>query len=273
MNGATPLKVFAATDPGSATKPNEDAYVFGPEHAVVVDGATSRTASGCDHGTAWYAQTLAAHLAKAAQDTATLRGALAEAIDATAAAHPECDLTHPGSPSATVAAARRIGDALEWLVLGDTVLVIDGPGGPVSHSQPVDHIGRAERDAATALPIGHPDRAELLVAMKHVMQRWRNVECGYWVASHDRSVATRAATGTVPAAEVRRLLLLTDGAAVLHDLYQAASITGMLNLAQTRGPEAIIHQVRVLEAADPDAVRYRRTKRCDDATAVFIAAQ
>jgi hypothetical protein len=45
---------------------------------------------------------------------------LAGGIKATASMHDFCcDLSHPGSPSATVIMLRRSADALDWLVLAD----------------------------------------------------------------------------------------------------------------------------------------------------------
>jgi hypothetical protein len=268
----TSFTVHAATDPGSSGKPNEDHHHTTGDIVVLADGATSRTENGCEHGVAWFAQTLCGHIAEHAQHAATLRGALADAIDATAAAHPDCDLTHPGTPSATVGIVRAYqGDAIEWLVLGDVSLIIDTADGIAVHTQSVDHIGQTERDAATALPIGHPERNRHLVAMKQVMNAQRNTDGGYWVAAADRRAAYRVASGIIPAAVVRRMLLLSDGAAALAEVYAATDAAGLLDLAETEGPETIIKQVRSIEEADPTATAYPRTKVGDDATAITIA--
>jgi hypothetical protein len=267
----TRLDAHAATDPGRIGHPNEDHHIATDTAVVLADGATSRTENGCEHGVAWFAQTLCGHIGAHAQHAATLRGALADAIDATAAAHPGCDLSHPGSPSATVGIVRAYGDdAIEWLVLGDVSLIIDTADGIQMHTQSVDHIGQTERDAATALPIGHPERDRHLVAMKHVMNAQRNTDGGYWVAAADRRAAYRVASGVIPAAAVRRILLVSDGAAALAEVYAATDAAGLLDLAETDGPEAIIKQVRSIEEADPTATAYPRTKVGDDATAITI---
>lgn len=262
----------AATDPGNPDRPNEDHYLVGDDLVVIADGATSRTDSGCSHGVSWYAQTLCEHIAQRAASAATLRGALADAIDATCDSHPECDLAHPGSPSAKVGIVRAYGpDAIEWLVLGDiSLVVLDTGEGVTVHTQSVDHIGQAERDAARALPVGDPERDRLLVQMKHVMNAERNQEGGYWEASTDRRAAYRVKSGILPLTGVRRLLMLSDGAAALADVYGQVDAAGLLDLATGEGPEAIIKQVRAIEDADPDATRYPRTKIRDDATAIAI---
>jgi hypothetical protein len=270
----TSFTVHAATDPGSSGKPNEDHHHTTGDIVVLADGATSRTETGCEHGVAWFAQTLCSHIAERAQTAATLRGALADAIDATAAAHPGCDLAHPGSPSATVGIVRAYhDDTIEWRVLGDVSVIIETTDGIAVHTQPVDHIGQDDRDAATALPIGDPKRDELLVLMKCAMNAQRNIAGGYWVAAADRRAAYHVASGVLPSKSVRRMLLLSDGAAALADVYGATDAAGLLDLAGSDGPEAIIKQVRDIEGSDPRAERYPRTKAGDDATAISIEVQ
>lgn len=265
------MRARAATDPANPDRPNEDHHIIGDDLVVLADGATSRTSSGCSHGVSWFSQTLCGHIAERAANAATLRGALADAIDDTCAAHPECDLAHPGSPSATVGIIRAYGsDAIEWLVLGDISLILETGDGITVHTQSVDHIGQAERDAAKALPIGDPERDRLLVQMKHIMNAKRNQEGGYWVASTDRRAAYRVRSGIIPAAGVRRLLMVSDGAAALAEVYAATDAAGLLELAGAEGPEAIIKRVRAVEDADPEATRHPRTKVRDDATAIAI---
>lgn len=44
------MRVQIASEPGSASTPNEDHAAAGHSLAVVVDGLTARTESGCIHG-------------------------------------------------------------------------------------------------------------------------------------------------------------------------------------------------------------------------------
>ena len=98
-----------ATQAGSPDAPNEDwAGVLAPGLAVVLDGlsAPDGTGTGCRHGTPWYVSQLGPRLLTLAADpSCSLVDALAEAIRQVAGLHPGCDLTHPGTPSATDGAA------------------------------------------------------------------------------------------------------------------------------------------------------------------------
>ncbi|WP_335990012.1 hypothetical protein [Glycomyces sp. MUSA5-2] len=270
------MRIQAATDPGTPDRPNEDHYLIDPAVGVVVlaDGATARTDTGCAHGTAWYARALTEALAAraaAAGGPERLRFALLDAIEDTAAAHPGCDLAHPGTPSATVAALAPYSEsAVEVLVLGDATVIVATETDTRAHTQSVDHIGQSERDAACALPIGDPAREDLLVAMKQVMHARRNTDGGYWVAAADPGAAYRAYSRIVPVLGLRQVLLLSDGAAALSEVYGATDAAGLLALALAEGPGAIIKQVRAIEEGDPDARQYPRTKGSDDATAVLV---
>ncbi|WP_345403599.1 protein phosphatase 2C domain-containing protein [Nonomuraea salmonea] len=125
-------QVTYATRPGSA-RPNEDLVVAGPSWIAVLDGATAAPGvdSGCVHDVAWLVGrlggALAAELSRDAPDP--LAVVLERAIEATAAGHaPSCDLANPDSPSATVALV-RVRERLEYLVLGDSPVVLSLAGG------------------------------------------------------------------------------------------------------------------------------------------------
>jgi hypothetical protein len=72
-----------ASDPGTPGWPNEDYACAGPGAAVLLDGATTTPRganTGCRHGVAWYARTLATDLLAAI--TAEPRIPLARALAA-----------------------------------------------------------------------------------------------------------------------------------------------------------------------------------------------
>src|SRR6266536_3670202 len=108
--------------------PNEDYVLFGPNIGLLLDGAgvPSTAETGCVHGVQWYVQHLAGYLVGAAlMGETSLADAVADAIKATTDDHRDtCDISHPRSPSATVVAVRLDGEVLEWLVLGDSTLVL-----------------------------------------------------------------------------------------------------------------------------------------------------
>jgi hypothetical protein len=95
------MRAAVVTEPGTRDLANEDWAGVTPGLAVVLDGlsAPEGTGTGCRHGTPWYVAQLGPRLLTMASDPArTLVYALAEAIRQVADLHPDCDLTHPGTP-------------------------------------------------------------------------------------------------------------------------------------------------------------------------------
>jgi hypothetical protein len=147
-----------ATQPGSPDSPNEDwAGVLAPGLAVVLDGlsAPDGTGTGCRHGTPWFVSQLGPRLLAFAADPArSLADALAEAIRQVASPHPGCDLTHPGTPSATVVLLRAPEERADYLALADATLLLDTTDGlKVVSDERVNQLAGKERAAANQVPV------------------------------------------------------------------------------------------------------------------------
>jgi hypothetical protein len=74
----------------------------------------------------------------------------------------------------------------------------------------------------------------------------------------------------MPAANLRRVLLASDGYYRLVDHYTAMTDADLIRRTQADGAAALLQQLRAIEAADPHAARYPRLKIRDDATALLI---
>lgn len=263
----------SATAPGDPAVPSEDWFAVTPTLAVVLDGATVRTDTGCAHGAMWYVQQLGAAIVARATDAESLQDVLADSIRHVASLHMNCDLNHPGTPSAAVGIIQQTGDVLRYLVLGDITLVLDMPlePHPIVVSDPrVSATALEHRHEADQHPIGSAPKLAALLRMKHAELAARNQRDGYWIAATDPNAAQRAITGGAPTASVRQLAMLSDGAARYVDLFNLSSWDTALRILASNGPQWFIdHLVRRIEDADPLGVRYPRNKRSDDATAVY----
>ncbi|MGH3499454.1 MAG: protein phosphatase 2C domain-containing protein [Nocardioidaceae bacterium] len=235
---------------------NEDLVITGATWAAVLDGATAapERPTGCRHSVVWFTRQLGSHIARFMTLTPSWRldNLLSQAIRATMRAHQDtCDLSNPDSPSATVTLVRQHGEALDYLALADSPLLL-ASGGEVTviKDDQVRHLSDYSYAGVSAA---------------------RNSSGGFWVASTDPDAPQHAVTGSVPAATIDGALLLTDGASRLVEKFQTLTWQELYKQAANDGPAALIRYTREIETAHADAPQPPKGKPHDDATAVHLA--
>ncbi|MDI1464021.1 protein phosphatase 2C domain-containing protein [Catellatospora sp. KI3] len=247
---------------------NED-FAGAVAHAVVLlDGAGIRGAEAiCRHGVAWYTHRLGGALLHrlSVDDGRDLAELLAEAIGELTDAHRDtCDVTDPSSPSATVAMLRFDAEQVEYLLLGDSVILLDRIGREplvvtdrreVEFRQPLlDALGAHEPGSAAYERV----RAEGV----SVMRANRNHPGGFWVAKDEPGAAAEAVTGSLPVTGLTAAALLSNGASRIADRYALADWPEVLSLLGTHGPAEVVDRVREAERRPGGAAP-------DDATVAY----
>lgn len=252
--------------PGDPAHPNEDFASVGLPASglggalVVLDGVTPpKDTTDCLHSVPWFTARLGGALTELTLSCpdVTLPQILSQAILRTAEAHSAtCDLSHPRTPQATVVVARWSPDAVEYLVLSDSALLLESPAGSVT---PVldDRLSRLPRSALATAAL--------------VDSTLRNKEGGFFTAAADPSVAARAVTGALPRSEVRTLVALTDGATRWVEKFREGGWADCFTFVRKEGPGALVERVRGLERGDTEERTYLgRSKTHDDATVVYV---
>jgi Protein phosphatase 2C len=268
------MRTEIATVAGTVDRPNEDWVGATPTTVVVLDGLTAPRDldSGCEHGVPWYVGRLgAALLARLADCTTPLQSCLAWAIKDVASLHAEsCDLTNPGTPQSTVAALRVRGSELEWLVLADSVVIVDLDGQlQVITDDRVEGTAQAQRDEAFRLPVGTTEHDQSVSRLVQTQRSLRNQPGGYWVAAADPAAASESRTGAAQLSRISRAAVLSDGAARLVE-FGLAGWERILATLSEDGPQTLIEETRQVEATDLRGDRWPRYKTSDDATAVHV---
>ncbi|MEU0603600.1 hypothetical protein ABZ484_36060 [Streptomyces sp. NPDC006393] len=265
------MRVAIDTQPGG-TSPNEDWVAGTPTLAVVLDGlSTAGLDTGCRHGVPWYVAHLGGHLVAALADPETpLAAGLASALERVAALHPECDLSNPGTPSATVAILRQRESFLDHLVLADSPIVLEEAGGfTVLTDLRVDEVVPELRAEVEQYETHTTEHQEALRRFVTAQRQTRNTPTGYWVAGSDAEAAAHALVGSTSAEGVRAAAVLSDGASRLVTEYGMATWSEVFATLRAGGPQELISSVRKVEATDPTGRRWPRYKSGDDAAVAF----
>lgn len=228
---------------------NEDAIVQSGNLLGVLDGVTEDPEfdTGCEHNPAWYVQRLAFHLGDSIDGS--LADLLAHAIERVAQEHPQCDLSNPSTPAATVCLIRTSERDIEYLVLGDAVLLVQ--------QDTVTSI----TDDRCGLIMSNIERELWGSAKREIV----NTPDGYWIAAATPQAAHHAYTGRFPLTgpdAVRRAALMTDGASRAVDMFGLFDWRGLLDIVAERGPRELIRLVRQAEVETIAPLG----KRHDDAT-------
>jgi hypothetical protein len=286
ISSFTPLG--AATQPGS--KVNEDGYgcwpAEAPRAAWVLDGVTGindRPLLPGPTDAAWFVaqvqEALPALLSQAPdRPAADLIGALVSELerrqssawlDARGADGRE-------TPAASFALVRLIGSEIEVLRLGDCLVLLESADGAVIV---MDHPVLAAIEAETRRALlalraqGVTDPKQAFTAMMprlRAERRRRNLPDGYGVLAAERSCVPMIHLDRMPARALRRILLVSDGYYRLVDHYAAASDAELVRRTAELGAEAMLRQLRAIEAADLMGTRFPRLKIADDATALLL---
>jgi hypothetical protein len=264
---------------------SEDRVDAADSAAWLLDGASAHDdPKACaDHDASWFVRHLSDALAAELRQPASrdLRDALAAAIERVTTLHERlCPHRLPGhGPSATAVIVRLRGDALEYLVLGDSALLVQTANGEVHHHSDsrLATVAPHLRDAIHhALHDGHgydhPDHHDRVRTLHEAEQATRNSNDGYWIAADDPRAASHSLTGQYAlsnAEPVRRLALVSDGItrAVTH-LHLYHDWRELSNSLFEPGIPATITRIRRAELGDPHGTQRPRTSPSDDAAAI-----
>lgn len=242
----------------------------------LLDGASLPVAvdSHPDYTTGWFVRTLSFEISRAVLKSAgkstSLAGLLFEAI-AALVAHPVAALgganCHP--PSATVVLLRLNATTIEYLVLGDSYLLLEFDGEltcvtDLRLKEIATDIRLRRRTALTQGDRGATESLSRLLALEEL--KARNKEGGYWIAAQDPEAAHHAVVGT------RQLinggvhcLAMSDGYAAAYRTHALHRTWADLLAASTAdGLVSIVRAIREVEGLP------HLKLRSDDASALLV---
>lgn len=260
------MRTECAQRPGVSD--SDDRIFLADQALVMLDGASSFAPVPVPASR--YAEYLGRELVSelASGDSRSLQEVLASAIGATAAA---LELDPGQSPSSTVSIARWSEREVEFLVLGDNLIVLPDQQIMDSRIERIAQEWRSEYRSRLKKGSGFDRKhAEVLREMQMRQARLRNRRGGYWIAEAVPEAAYESITVTRRVDETPWALLATDGA------YKPMRHLGLLprstNARATDGDlDAILAECVEWEAVeDPNGRQVPRSKRHDDKSLALI---
>ena len=256
---------------------NQDQALAVEGAIAVLDGATSWLPQDPAQDGGWYARMLGARLTR---DLPGHQKSLPELLaDAIAEIRDTYALQPASSPYSTAAIVRWNADTVEALVLGDSPVLVEHRDGVLEllADERLEPIAADLREAyRQRLRAGHGFDAEfatLIADVQTVERKSRNQEGGFWVAGADPNAAGHAVQRSWPAAEIRQVLVMSDGVSAGVLDYEVVDWAGLLDLVGRRGPAEALALVHRAEQGDPDGRRWPRTKCHDDKTIAVLARE
>ena len=251
---------------------SDDRVVVTDDAVIVLDGASGCGGGSVQPGT--FAELLGQQLAVqiALAPETDLRLCLEAAIEEVRS---EMQLQDADGLSTTVSVLRALPGHVDVLVLGDSLIVVGGANSWEVVTDPrLENLDLPEtRRYRERLLAGHgygPGHDRLVAALRGRQRCYRNRPGGFWVAAANPVAARYASVMTFTAAEVRWIVMATDGAArpLVHlgwdEWWRIARL-------DTRELEALLQYCHRWETeSDPDGVLLPRAKCHDDKTLVAI---
>lgn len=284
------MRHFHFTDRGNAV--NEDFVRATSSYGIVIDGATGLAGAPLFAGrfgsnAQWFSHTVGAGACEALEAGASAEEALRSAVASACSELEEalgCPLAQADPdaiPSATLALAVVSADAVELYGLGDSPLVAVMRDGSTFFStdevlEGLDaealRVSR-ERAAAFGRALSGPEKRALVddVILDH--RRLRNTEGGYWCLDPSGSGLAHLRRVTLPRPEVVAVVGMSDGMWRALGSFGLADAAGELPELSAARVEGLVAELRELEEADPDYVRYPRLKKSDDASVFWLGRE
>jgi hypothetical protein len=180
------------------------------------------------------------------------------------------------APFACLGIAHDTGTQLELFNMGDLTFLISKRDGSVERFGQ-SAVRELDRQALLLLEqqiarggLSHAQRLAHVWPQIRANRARRNVLAGYDVLEPGVCCLDRMERASWEREQVSSLLLLSDGFYRLVDTYHVHTDQALFQAVERRGLSSLLQELRALEAADAECVRYPRFKQCDDATALWV---
>lgn len=180
--------------------------------------------------------------------------------------------------SAGIAIIRINKETVESFVLGDVEININSKDKEIKtlvdekieklDSKVMDIIfNNTDRDKE--ITFNDYTREELEILKIHRMKM--NAKDGYYILEHDVTAIRNGIYKEYPLKDVEEILMMSDGFSAIYNKYNQLSIEDLFIKSKKEGVKSVLKMIRELEENDPKMKTYKRLRKHDDATAIYIS--
>lgn len=280
------MRVVTRSEPGDPEGANQDRAGYSGCLAWVIDGATNLdevAVTPGDDDAAWLAEATHKFLMTQPIDEHesfdTYFARLSVALKAQYMGFVREAAKEPKIfPSAGLAAVRWQGSMVDYFILGDCSVTVVDP--EASTSKTVQEETLHGLDAVALHELVDLRRQgfsfdQAKSRLKPTLRRHRqlmNVDSGYWVFGFDPQAVSHALQGRLEVTSDTVVLLASDGFSRLWDTLDVfGSGWEVYQAIRANGVDAVMRRLRTTENQDPEADRWPRFKKCDDASVAMIS--
>ena len=263
---------------------NEDRAAFNKDSAWVIDGASGLAGNVITETSdaAWYSEWWNNYLLKNANDfSRSLKEILQNGLELITKEYAKLtegkELVKLAKPSAGMVIVRKKGKKLEYLTLGDCMLVVKKgdeikkimlPELEQLDKNVINYMTKIYKEGKYTSIIA--TRQDEEVKNRLAENRLKlNTPNGYWVMSFQPEAIDNALTGTIENDNLQ-VLLMTDGFYAITNSYKYVDFKGLFNMIEQKGVKEVYSKLRQLEENDADCNAFPRFKKSDDASVVYM---
>lgn len=266
----------------------EDRLGFGDDYMFILDGATgvaNNRIPNYSSDAVWFVETaskfLNEQLANASnKKTEIILKELTNHINAQFKALKIGDVSKLEMPSAAFIMARKIGQQLELISIGDCTGVIE------FHSEKYeliydDRISKLDNKVVNTMQQIKKERDISMIEAKPYVKELliknrllRNEKDGYQALDFTDIVLEKVVYRKVPYPMVKSVYLFSDGVdSYFNDFKLSDGPIGLIKDIKDKGVHQLLDRLRIKEESDPNCDRYPRLKMKDDATLIWAVCE
>lgn len=263
---------------------NEDILGHGSNSAWIIDGASALDVSNKidknRNDVFWFVNRWNEYLSENLDSDRDIREILKNGIDTISneVRTKTGNEIHFDLPSAAIAIIRKRGAFLEYYMLGDCTLIIEGDkkiselkdDAISSLDSRVVELIRREGSFNSDFFNGYSK--DVLDMLKEHRNK-KNRRGGYWILEFDKVAIENGIYGKIEITNESNVLMATDGFSVYKELYTRQSNKNFIEEIKINGLGEIYNRIRKFEFSDEKGLKYPRLRKHDDSSAMLLKLQ